>query len=516
MKPFRIALCQVRAREIENPEPALQDILRLLDDAAEAGAQLVALPECSYPAYYLRDADPYARENVRNFHELCGLFADSARRHGFWLAVGVARPFGSGKLANSALVFGPDGEPRGHYDKSFLWHFDRNWFQRGTRFPVWETDFCKFGALICADGRQPEIARSLALNGAEVILDLTAWVSWGSDVEQLTTTQCEYLMPARAFENGVWVAAADKYGAEADSILYAGRSTVIDPSGTTRVCAASNDEALVTYDIEPMPASLVPRRPALYRTLVEPTRSLPVTRELRRPIVPARENHRVAVVPSVGELDVARMATAFREARSQGADLVVFGGADGPEGWQVALPDLEALVRETGGALVAGVTTTGCSVHQSVVLLTPEGTTEHVATHGRGIQLGDSLAPVVSTPLGNVGLLCGEEGLVPEVARSLMLRGADILAWPIFTDSAMTERFARTRSDENRVYTAAAWPLGGMVVAPNGAPMAIVPHGASIAMAAQVNKAMSRWKDMAPGTNVVNDRIPKAYGALLR
>jgi hypothetical protein len=35
-------------------------------------------------------------------------------------------------------------------------------------------------------------------------------------------------------------------------------------------------------------------------------------------------------------------------------------------------------------------------------------------------------------------------------------------------------------------------------------------------MAAQVNKALSRWKDMAPGTNVVHDRVPEAYGALVR
>jgi hypothetical protein len=80
----------------------------------------------------------------------------------------------------------------------------------------------------------------------------------------------------------------------------------------------------------------------------------------------------------------------------------------------------------------------------------------------------------------------------------------------------MTDRVARTRSDENRVYTAAAWPDGGIITAPTGAPLTIVPRGTGIAMAAQVNKALSRWKDMAPGTNVVHDRVPEAYGALIR
>ena len=125
-------------------------------------------------------------------------------------------------------------------------------------------------------------------------------------------------------------------------------------------------------------------------------------------------------------------------------------------------------------------------------------------------------APVVPTAAGNIGLLCGEEGLVPEVARGLMLAGADILAWPVFTRHPMLEPLIRTRSDENRVYTAAAWEGGGMVATPNGGIATVVPSGSGIAMTAQVNRALSRAKDMAPGTNVVNDRQPQTYAALLR
>lgn len=516
MQPFRIALCQVRAYDIEEAEANLQNLLRALDEAGEAGAQLVGLPECAYPAYYLKDADPYGRPGVRPFEEVCALFAAKAKQHGYWLAVGMAVPQGSRRVTNSAVVFGPDGERMGQYDKTFLWHFDSKWFERGVSFPVWDAGFTRFGVLICADGRQPEVARSLAVNGAELILDLTAWVSWGREVSQLTTTQCEYLMPVRAFENNVWVAAADKWGPESGSIIYAGRSSVFDPRGETRVCAPSDCDAVVVFDIEPMDVPGVPRRPSLYKKLTEPTANQPIVKLLEELIVPARENHRVAVVPSNGGFGAAAMATKYRELRAQDTDLVVFGGETGPEGWQIELPALEAAVREVGGAMVMAVATTGCSAHQSTVLITREATTEHVATHGRGIQLGESPSPVISTPAGNIGLLCGEEGFVPEVARGLMLQGADILAWPLFEHSAMTDRVARTRSDENRVYTAAAWPDGGVISAPTGAPLTIVPRGTGIAMAAQVNKALSRWKDMAPGTNVVTDRVPEAYGALIR
>lgn len=516
MQPFRIALCQVRAHDIEQPERNLENILRALDAAGEAGAQLVALPECSYPAYYLKDADPYARPGVRGFDEVLGLFAARAKRFGYWLAAGMAVPHPSGRVTNSAVVLAPDGQVRGQYDKSFLWHFDSNWFERGCAFPAWDAGFARFGALICADGRQPEIARSLALNGAEVILDLTAWVSSGRETSQLSNTQTEYFMPVRALENGVWVAAADKWGTEAGSIVYAGRSLVIDPAGVTRVRAPSDQETVVVYDLEPMASELVPRRPALYRSLVEPVDKQPIVEVLAEPLVPALENRRVAVVPSNGSFDARATAARFRELRAQDADLVVFGGADGPEGWQVELPALEAAVREAGGAMVVGVATTGCSAHQSAVLITPASTTEHTATHGRGIQLGETPSLVVPTSAGNVALMCGEEGFVPEVARGLMLAGADIVAWPVFREHPMLDAIARTRADENRVFVAAAWEDAAMVVAPTGAPLAVAPRGSGVAMTATVNKALSRMKEMAPGTNVVLNRLPDAYGALVR
>jgi predicted amidohydrolase len=516
MDRFRIALCQVQAYDLEQAEPNLQGILRALDDAGEAGAQLVGLPECAYPAYYVRDANPYARDGVRSFAEVCGLFAEKAKQYGYWLAAGMAAPADDGKLTNSAIVFGPDGERRGQYDKSFLWHFDTYWFERGREWPVWDTGFCRFGVLICADARQPEIARSLAVNGAEVILDLTAWVSWGRSAADLSTPQCEYLVPVRAYENGVWVAAADKWGTEDDAIVYAGHSTVVDPFGNARVSAASTGDTVVVYDIEPAEAITVARRPGLYTRLAEATEQLAATSMVREALIPAQERGRVSVVPDGGVFEPGKIVARYQQLRAQDADLVVFAGMDGPEGWQVGLGEIEAAVRAEGGAVAIGVRTTSCSATQSVVLITPDGAHEHQATHGRGIVTGEMNCPVISTPVGNVGLLCGDEGLVPEVARGLALDGADILAWPIFAADAMTERVARCRSDENKVYVGAAWPGGGMVVAPSGAPLIAVPAESGVAMTAAVSKTQSRMKEMAPHTDVIADRIPGAYGALAR
>ena len=99
---------------------------------------------------------------------------------------------------------------------------------------MFETDIGRIGILVCADGRLPEIARSLMLNGAQIILDLTAWVSGGRTQQDLSTPQVEFLMPTRAAENGVWIACCDKSGIEAESIVYAGRSCFINPRGRDR------------------------------------------------------------------------------------------------------------------------------------------------------------------------------------------------------------------------------------------------------------------------------------------
>jgi hypothetical protein len=243
---------------------------------------------------------------------------------------------------------------------------------------------------------------------------------------------------------------------------------------------------------------------------------LPAVRLEEEPIVPAQSRSRVAVVPSNGGFDAAGIARWFAGLRAQQADIVVYGGMRGPEGWQVELPVLEQAVRAEGGALAVAVATAGCDQRQSVALVTPEGTHEHVATHGRGTTTGETNASVIATPWGNIGLLCGDEGFVAEVARCLALEGADLLLWPLFAPAPMVERVVRTRADESRVYVAAAWPDGGLVASPDGAILTAAPAGTGVAMAAPVNLAFSRWKERAPGTNVIRDRLPEAYGELTR
>jgi predicted amidohydrolase len=102
--------------------------------------------------------------------------------------------------------------------------------------------------MICADGRMPEIGRSLARRGAWLVLDPTAWVAFGSSYERMHNPQADFMMSVRARENGIWIAAADKYGSEHASVHYVGRSMIVAPDGDVASVGPANGPALVIAD----------------------------------------------------------------------------------------------------------------------------------------------------------------------------------------------------------------------------------------------------------------------------
>ena len=109
---------------------------------------------------------------------------------------------------------------------------------------MFETDFGRIGMLVCADGRMPEIARCLTLERrADHPRPHGVGERRRAAPQALTTTQIEYLMRTRAAENGVWVACADKFGVEAESIVYAGRSCFIDPRGEIVARSGPDEDA---------------------------------------------------------------------------------------------------------------------------------------------------------------------------------------------------------------------------------------------------------------------------------
>ena len=123
------------------------------------------------------------------------------------------------------------------------------------------------GLLICYDIEFPEPARRLALAGADIILIATALME---PYEQVA----KYVIPARAYENQVYVAYANHSGTD-DGLSYIGLSSICGPDGAVLAAAGKNEEILYAVAdpahhaaIRKADPLIADRRPELYTPLV--------------------------------------------------------------------------------------------------------------------------------------------------------------------------------------------------------------------------------------------------------
>jgi predicted amidohydrolase len=219
--------------------------------AAALDLDLLVVPESTFPAYVLGDAsidDAAVEAAVARLQSI-------ARERACVIVAGAAVRRGR-SLFNSALVIDRDGSIAGAADKLFLWHFDRKWFAPGERLAPIPTSIGAIGALVCADGRIPTIARALVDRGAEILAMPTAWVTSGRDPGSLENLQADLLGRVRAYENGVPFIAANKCGTERGMVAYCGKSQIVAADGSILALASEGDEETIraTFELaEPRP-----------------------------------------------------------------------------------------------------------------------------------------------------------------------------------------------------------------------------------------------------------------------
>lgn len=195
--------------------------------------------------------------------------SEIARRWGVAILVGYPERASDGNIYNSIHLFDQKGETRAIYRKSHLWgEIDRSQFSRGESLSeVIDLKGWKLGLAICYDIEFPELARSLALKGAEAILVSTASMKPYESIAQ-------QMIPTRAEENEICVAYCNYTGFERD-IHYYGLSTVAGPDG--KIIAQMGDRAdLMLADLDrerfdkwrETNAHIADRRPDLYGDLV--------------------------------------------------------------------------------------------------------------------------------------------------------------------------------------------------------------------------------------------------------
>lgn len=240
-----VAAIQAAAHDRGSFHLAWPEITAAIAAAASSGAQLTVLPEATLPAYVMGTAKFDEAETSAALEECRAL----ARRHGLVIVAGAVRKH-EGRLYNSALVIDRDGSIAGAADKQFLWDFDRHWFTPGERAAPIATSIARIGALVCADGRIPTIARALVDAGAQILVMPTAWVTSGRDPLHLENAQADLLARVRARENGVPFVAANKCGAELGCVAYCGKSQIVDAEGELVSLASQDRTEVLVAEIE--------------------------------------------------------------------------------------------------------------------------------------------------------------------------------------------------------------------------------------------------------------------------
>ncbi|MFI6521676.1 carbon-nitrogen hydrolase family protein [Spirillospora sp. NPDC050679] len=227
---MRVALCQIEVGD--DPKENLRRITDAIAEAAASpgGVDLAVLPE----AAQLRFGNDLAAAAEPLDGPFVTALREAAREHGTAVIAGMFEPADEGRVFNTVVGVGADGELAGSYRKLHLYDAfgDRESaaVAPGDRPVVLDLAGARIGIVTCYDVRFPELARALVDQGAQILVVPAAWGQGVFKEEHWTT-----LVRARAIENTTWVVAVDKAPDRTPPPRGlpggVGRSQLIDPMG---------------------------------------------------------------------------------------------------------------------------------------------------------------------------------------------------------------------------------------------------------------------------------------------
>ncbi len=244
---MRVALCQLPVSSV--PSANLTRVEAAVTTAAAQGAQLAVFPE-GMQARFSADLRQAAQPLDGPF---CAGLAQAAQRSGVGIVAGVFEPAGDGRVFNTTVAYDTDGRLVAAYRKIHLFDAlgqrESDSVAPGDKPVLADLAGLRVGFMTCYDVRFPELARTLAADGADLLVLPAGWATGLLKEEHWVT-----LVRARALENTIWVAAADQVPDPAEKPTTAptgiGRSMLVDPMGTVRVELGSA-EGVAVGDVDP-------------------------------------------------------------------------------------------------------------------------------------------------------------------------------------------------------------------------------------------------------------------------
>lgn len=250
-----IAACVQIAIEHNNIKNNIDKVCHWLKKAAkEYEAELIVFPETISTGFT-------PNMDINEFYEMLepvpGNHTKDVQKLAKELGVHVIYPLYErgkeyGTILNSSLLIDDNGEVLGNYRKTHPFPTERKegggWTTPGKETVVVNTKLGKIGMIICYDGDFPELSRVLALNGAEIITRPSALLR-SYEIWEITNK-------ARAYDNHVYVLAANSVGSDAGNNYYFGHSMIVSPIAQTLALARGAEE-IIAAKLDPNPIKYV-------------------------------------------------------------------------------------------------------------------------------------------------------------------------------------------------------------------------------------------------------------------
>ncbi|MCQ2416333.1 MAG: N-carbamoylputrescine amidase [Oscillospiraceae bacterium] len=290
----QVTAAAIQMKCSSDPSESLAKAESFVRQAASEGAQIILLPELFERQYFCQERryDYYSFATRTEENPAVLRCMELAKELGVVLPVSFYERDGS-RLYNSAAVIDADGSLMGVYRKTHIpddhYYQEKFYFTPGnTGFCTWKTRYATIGVGICWDQWFPETARSLVLNGAELLFYPTAI---GSEPILNTDSAPHWriCMQGHAASNITPVIAANRIGLEkvepceengmqSSALQFYGSSFITDEVGAVRVQADRNTEQILTqtFDLEQIAQAKLDwglfrdRRPHCYDAITRP------------------------------------------------------------------------------------------------------------------------------------------------------------------------------------------------------------------------------------------------------
>lgn len=217
----------------------LNTIIKAINKAADQNVRILVFHECALCGYPPLE-NRIKEINESDLNEALRKIADMAGICKLYVGVGTVR-FECDKRFNSLILFDDRGRQAGHYDKTALWGWDSENFQRGKNIGILEVDDLKIGFRICFDIRFPESFRELYKNGVDLCFVSFSDTSIVDDEVRYNIIKSHLL--TRAVENVMTVVSVNSI-----SNFQTAPTAVFDHNGIVIKESNKNKEELLVYE----------------------------------------------------------------------------------------------------------------------------------------------------------------------------------------------------------------------------------------------------------------------------